>query len=72
MVYREYPHVAVSDPSGDEVSERIKSWTDNKNCLILTSWSVNGIHNLLDISKAIACDSTFFCDSVVPGLVEGI
>jgi hypothetical protein len=39
-------------------------------CLISVIWSVNGIHNLLDMPKEIPYNSPFFCDVVVSDLVE--
>jgi hypothetical protein len=41
-------------------------------CLISVFWSVNGIHSLLDVPKGSTYNTAFFCDQVVPSLVQGI
>jgi hypothetical protein len=70
VIYFEYLHAAVWVPSRDEVPETIKQKIDIENCLISIIWSVNGIHSLLNVSKYIVDNSTFFYDSVVSDLVE--
>jgi histone-lysine N-methyltransferase SETMAR len=66
----EYPYAEVSIPSRDEVLERIKKTVDIKKCLISIIWSINEIHSLLNIPKTITYNSKFFCNSIVPDLVE--
>jgi hypothetical protein len=39
-------------------------------CLISVIWSVNGIHSLLDVPKGIIYNIAFFCDVVIPDLLE--
>jgi hypothetical protein len=70
--YFDYIHQLVWVPSRDEIPERIKQKIEMKNCLILVIWSVNRIHNLLDMSKKTIYKSTFFYDVVVPDLLENI
>jgi hypothetical protein len=50
------------------VSQKI----DTEKCLISIFWCVNGIHTLLNVPKGSTYNTAFFCDQVVPTLVEGI
>jgi hypothetical protein len=59
-------------PSRDEVPERIKQEIDTEKWLISVLWSVNGIHSLLDVPNGIAYNTTFFCDVVIPDLLENV
>jgi hypothetical protein len=51
----------------------VQKWGSRKNqtkiateqCLISIIWSINGIHNLLDVPKWITYNITFFCDVIV-------
>jgi hypothetical protein len=70
--YFEYLHQSVWVPSRDEVPERIKQKIDMKKCLISAIWSVNGIHSLLDVPKETIHNTTFFCNVVIPDLLENI
>jgi hypothetical protein len=58
--------------SRDEVPERISQKIDSEKCLISVLWSVNGIHSLGDVPKVTTYDSAFFCDLIVPRLVQGL
>jgi hypothetical protein len=44
----------------------------HKKCLISIIWSVNWIHSLLDVPKGTPYNSTFFCDVIVPHLLENV
>jgi hypothetical protein len=39
-------------------------------CLISVIWSVNGIQSLLDVHKGTKYNTPFFCDFVIPELLE--
>jgi hypothetical protein len=67
-----YPRDLMCESSRDEVPERVKQRFDTEKCLILLLWSVNGIHNLVNVLKASTCNSAFFCNTVVPSLFDGI
>jgi hypothetical protein len=56
----------------DMKSLRIKQTIDAEKCLISILWFVNGIHSLVDIPKGESYSSAFFCNVVVPNLVENI
>jgi hypothetical protein len=45
---------------------------DTEKCYISVIWSVNEIHSLLDMPKGNTYNSTFFCDVVVPDLLENV
>jgi hypothetical protein len=51
---------------------RVKQTIDTAKCLISVLWSVIGIPNLADVPKGESYDSAFFCNVVVPNLVENI
>jgi hypothetical protein len=51
-------------------SRKTQSKIHTEKYLILIIWSVSGIHNLLDILKGIAYNSTSFCDSIVSDLLK--
>jgi hypothetical protein len=50
--YQECPDESPWAASQGEVPERIKHKNDTETCLISVIWSVNRIHNLLDVPKA--------------------
>jgi hypothetical protein len=66
------PHDSAEATSRDEFSERVSPKTDTEKCLISIFWSVNDIHTLIDFPKGSTDNTTFFCDQVVPSLVDGI
>jgi histone-lysine N-methyltransferase SETMAR len=70
--YFEYPHQSVWAPSRDELPERIKQKIGTEKCLISVIWSVNGIDSLLDVPKGTTYNTTFFCDVVIPDLLENV
>jgi hypothetical protein len=41
-------------------------------CLISVFCSADGIHSLLDVPKGSTYNTAFFCDQVIPSLVQGI
>jgi hypothetical protein len=67
-----YHRDSIWAQSRDEVPERINQKIDSEKCLISVRWSVNGIHSLEDVSTGITYDSAFFCDIIVPSLVQGL
>jgi hypothetical protein len=71
-LYFDYLHQLVWVPSRDKVPEKIKQRIDTEKCPISVIWSVNGIHSLLDVPKGITYNNTFFCDVVIPDLLENV
>jgi hypothetical protein len=68
--YFEYPYPAAWAEARDLVPTRTERKIDTEKCLISAIWSVNGIHSLLDVPKGTTYNSTFFCQSVLPGLIR--
>jgi hypothetical protein len=58
------------EASRDELPERIKRKIDRGKCLISLLWSVNGIHYFIDVPPEMKYSSSFFCDTVMPGLIQ--
>jgi transposase len=67
-----YSHDSMWAESADQLPVRVKQTIDTEKCLISILWSVNGIHSLLDIPKGESYNSAFFCNAVIPSLVENI
>jgi hypothetical protein len=68
--YFEYLHHSAWAISRDEMSEIIKHKIDTEKCLVSIIWSVNGIHSVLGLPKGTTHNSAFFCDWIMPDLVE--
>jgi hypothetical protein len=67
-----YPRDSICAQSRDEVPEIISQQIDSEKCLISVLWSVNGMQSLEDVPKATTYHSAFFCDIIVPSLVQGL
>jgi hypothetical protein len=65
-----YPRDSIWASSRDEVPERVSHKINTEKCLVSFLWSVNGIHSFVDIPKGSIYNSAFFCDTVVPSLLE--
>jgi hypothetical protein len=55
-----------------ELPHRIRQKSDMERCFASIFWSLNAIHNLLDVRKGTACNATFFTDAVIPNLPENV
>jgi transposase len=58
--------------SRDTLPEPIRRKIDTEKCLISVLWSVNGIHHLIDVPPEMKYNSSFFCDVVMPGLIQNM
>jgi histone-lysine N-methyltransferase SETMAR len=67
-----YPNNSARATLRDELPERVSPKIDTEKCLISVFWSANGIHSLLDVPKGSIYNTAFFCDQVIPSLVQGI
>jgi hypothetical protein len=67
-----YPRDSAWPASRDEPPQRIKQKIGAGKCLISVPWSVNGIHNLLDVPKRTTHNTVFFLDALMPCLIENI
>jgi hypothetical protein len=63
---------AAWEASRDELPERIKRKIDPRKCLISVLWSVTEIHHLIDVRPGMKYNSSFFCDVVMPGLIQNM
>jgi hypothetical protein len=45
---------------------------DAKKCLASIIWSVNGIHNLHDVSNRTTLNTAFFTDAGMPYLIDNV
>jgi hypothetical protein len=70
--FLQYRHDSAWAGCRDELPVRIKPEIDAEKCLIYVIWSGNGIYSLADVPKGESYDSAFFCDVVVPSLIDDI
>jgi transposase len=67
-----YPPDSAWAVSRDALPERVKQTIDTEKCLISVFWSVNAIHSLVDVPKGMKYNTTFFYDTVMPGIIGDI
>jgi hypothetical protein len=67
-----YPRDSIWTASGDELSQRNKRKTNTEKCLVSILWSVQCIHNLLDVPKGTTYNRAFFFDAVMSNLIENV
>jgi hypothetical protein len=66
------PPDSAWEESRDRLPEPIRRKIDAEKCLISVLWSVNGIHHLIDVPPGMKHNSSFFCDVVMPGLIQNM
>jgi hypothetical protein len=70
--YSYNPPDAALAASRDEVPERKKRKIDTEKCLISVFWSIHGIRHVIYVLPGMKYNSLFFCDVVMPGLIQNI
>jgi hypothetical protein len=63
---------SASAESRDTLPERVRRKIDTEKCLISVLWSFSGIHHLIDMPPGMKYNSSFFCDVVMPGLIQNM
>jgi hypothetical protein len=66
------PHNSAWATSRDELPERVSPKIGIEKGVISVFWSANGSHSLFDVPKGSTYNTAFFCDQVIPSLVQRI
>jgi hypothetical protein len=72
LFYLYNPSDSAWPESRDTLPERIRRKIRTNKCLISVLWSVTGIHHLIDVPPGMKYSSSFFCDVVMPGLIQNM